>query len=86
VPERAHIEREVHKVETKELIKRAGKFAKPFRVTDGESFHLKDIDPDDTLDLDSDDKPRAKEALPWASRPWPSCRTCSTRRTAGRCC
>jgi PPK2 family polyphosphate:nucleotide phosphotransferase len=53
----------VHKVETKELIKRAGKFAKPFRVTDGESFHLKDIDPDDTLDLDSDDKPRAKEAL-----------------------
>ena len=46
-----------------ELIKKAGKFAKPFRVTDGESFRLKDIDPDDTLDLDSDDKPRAKEAL-----------------------
>ena len=48
---------------TKELIKRAGKFAKPFRVTDGESFNLKDIDPDDTLDLGSEDKPRAKEAL-----------------------
>jgi len=46
-----------------ELIKKAGKFAKPFRVTDGESFQLKDIEPDDTLDLDSDDKPRAKEAL-----------------------
>ena len=50
-------------MDTKELIKRAGKFAKPFRVTDGESFRLKDIDPDDTLDLGSEDKPRAKEAL-----------------------
>jgi len=46
-----------------ELIKKAGKFAKPFRVTDGESFRLKDIDPDDTLDLGSEDKPHAKEAL-----------------------
>ena len=26
-------------------------------------FRLKDIDPDDTLDLTSEDKPRAKEAL-----------------------
>ena len=50
-------------METRDLIKRAGKFAKPFRVTDGESFRLKDIDPDDTLDLGSEDKPRAKEAL-----------------------
>ena len=48
---------------TKELIKRAKKFAKPFRVTDGESFRLKDVDPDDTLDLGDEDKPRAKEAL-----------------------
>jgi PPK2 family polyphosphate:nucleotide phosphotransferase len=46
----------------KNLIKRARKFAKPFRVTD-ESFRLKDIDPGDTLDLTSEDKPRAKEAL-----------------------
>jgi len=50
-------------MKTKELIKRARKFAKPFRVTDGESFRLKDVDPDDTLDLGSEDKPRAKEAL-----------------------
>jgi PPK2 family polyphosphate:nucleotide phosphotransferase len=50
-------------VETKDLIKKAAKLAKPFRVTDGESFHLEDIDPDDTLDLGSEDKPRAKEAL-----------------------
>jgi PPK2 family polyphosphate:nucleotide phosphotransferase len=37
--------------------------AKPFRVTDGKSFRLKDIDPGDTLDLGSEDKPRVKEAL-----------------------
>jgi PPK2 family polyphosphate:nucleotide phosphotransferase len=46
----------------KTLIKRARKLAKPFRVTD-DRFRLKDIDPGDTLDLTSEDKPRAKEAL-----------------------
>jgi PPK2 family polyphosphate:nucleotide phosphotransferase len=46
----------------KNIIKRARKFTKPFRVTD-DSFRLKDIDPDDTLDLTSEDKPQAKEAL-----------------------
>jgi PPK2 family polyphosphate:nucleotide phosphotransferase len=48
---------------TKELIKKARRIAKPYRVTDGASFRLKDIDPADTLDLKSEDKPRAKEAL-----------------------
>ena len=48
--------------EMKNLIKRAHKLAKPFRVTD-DSFRLKDIDPGDTLELTSQDKPRAKEAL-----------------------
>ena len=48
--------------EIKAFIKRARKLARPFRVT-GDSFRLKDIDPDDTLDLTSEDKPRAKEAL-----------------------
>jgi PPK2 family polyphosphate:nucleotide phosphotransferase len=48
--------------EIKKLIKKARKLAKPFRVTD-DSFRLKDIDPGDTLDLTSEDKPRAKEAL-----------------------
>ena len=48
--------------EMKNFIKRARKFAKPFRVT-GDRFRLKDIDPGDTLDLTSEDKPRAKEAL-----------------------
>ena len=46
-----------------ELIKRARRLAKPFRVTDGDRFRLKDVDPGDTLDLTSEDKPRAKEAL-----------------------
>jgi PPK2 family polyphosphate:nucleotide phosphotransferase len=50
------------KGELKELIKKARKLAKPFRVTD-DSFRLKDIDPGDTLDFTSEDKPRAKEAL-----------------------
>ncbi len=47
----------------KAFLKKAGGFVKPFRVTDGEGFRLKDYDPGDTLDLKSEDKPRAKEAL-----------------------
>src|SRR5258705_321278 len=47
----------------KELIKRSRKMSEPFQVTDGERFRLKDVDPGDTLDLTSEDKPRAKEAL-----------------------
>jgi PPK2 family polyphosphate:nucleotide phosphotransferase len=51
-------------MEAKEIIKRACKFAKPFRVTKGKDFRLKDVDPDDTLDFTKEeDKPRAKEAL-----------------------
>jgi len=46
----------------KNLIKKARKLAKPFRVTD-DGFRLKDIDPGDTLEFTSEDKPRAKEAL-----------------------
>jgi PPK2 family polyphosphate:nucleotide phosphotransferase len=52
----------VNNKEMKNLIKKARKLAKPFRVT-GDSFRLKDIDPDDTLGFTSEDKPRAKEAL-----------------------
>jgi PPK2 family polyphosphate:nucleotide phosphotransferase len=47
----------------KEFIKIAKKFSKPFRITDGKGFKLKHIDPADTLDLKSEDKPKAKEAL-----------------------
>ena len=48
---------------TKELIKRARAFAKPFRVTDGSDFRLKKIDPDDTLGLGDEKKPQAQEGL-----------------------
>ncbi len=47
----------------KEFIKRTKKFSKPFRITDGEDFRLKHIDPEDTLGLKSEDKPKAQEAL-----------------------
>ncbi|HSE36280.1 MAG TPA: polyphosphate kinase 2 family protein, partial [Blastocatellia bacterium] len=50
-------------MKTKEVIKRAKRFAEPFCVSNGPKFRLKDIDPDDTLDLGSEDKPRAREAL-----------------------
>jgi PPK2 family polyphosphate:nucleotide phosphotransferase len=50
-------------METRELLERARKFTKPFRVTDGGSFRLKDIDPGDTLHLETEDRPRAKEVL-----------------------
>jgi PPK2 family polyphosphate:nucleotide phosphotransferase len=50
-------------MELNELIKRARQFAKPFRITDGKDFRLKDIDPGDTLGYGTEDKPRAKEAL-----------------------
>ena len=50
-------------MKTKEFIKSARQFAKPFRITDGSKFRLKGIDPGDTLDLKDEDKARAKEAL-----------------------
>lgn len=45
------------------VIKKARKFAKPFRITHGEEFRMKDVDPGDTLAFKSENKPRAKEAL-----------------------
>jgi len=50
-------------MKTGALIKRARRFAKPFRFTDGGKFRLEDIDPGDTLGYGSEDKPQAKEAL-----------------------
>ena len=50
-------------MKTKEIIKRARKFAEPFRVTDGKKFRLKNIDPGELLGFTSEDKPRAKEVL-----------------------
>jgi hypothetical protein len=51
-------------MKTKEIIKRARGFAKPFRVSNGKDFRLKDVDPNDTLEFTKEaDKARAKQAL-----------------------
>jgi len=48
---------------TKRVIKEARGLAKSYRVTNGARFRLKDWDPGDTMGFQSEDKPRAKEAL-----------------------
>jgi PPK2 family polyphosphate:nucleotide phosphotransferase len=53
----------ISKMKQKEIIERSKKFIKPYCVTDGKKFRLKDIDPGDTGDVTSEDKPRAKELL-----------------------
>jgi PPK2 family polyphosphate:nucleotide phosphotransferase len=45
------------------VIQKARRFCKPYRVSNGKKFRLKDIDPDSTGDLKSQDKDRGKEAL-----------------------
>ena len=45
------------------VISRSRELASPYCITNGNGFRLKDIDPDDTGSLKSEDKPRAKEAL-----------------------
>ncbi|HMO65615.1 MAG TPA: polyphosphate kinase 2 family protein [Verrucomicrobiota bacterium] len=47
----------------KEFITRAHEVSRPFRVTQGSKFRLRQVDPGDTLWLKDADKPRAKEAL-----------------------
>ncbi len=52
--------------EASSLRKRIGRcreFSSPYRVTDGDGFRLADVHPDDTGDLETEDKPRAKELL-----------------------
>jgi len=44
-------------------IRQARKLAKPYRVTDGRRFYLRDVDPADTGPLDAADKPRGREML-----------------------
>jgi PPK2 family polyphosphate:nucleotide phosphotransferase len=50
-------------MKTKQVIEAARSFSKPYRVTNGKKFRLKDVDPGDTGDLKSEDKARAKQAL-----------------------
>jgi len=48
----------------KEIIKITRQIARPFRVTKGKDFRLKDVDPNGTLDFTKEEhKPAAKEAL-----------------------
>jgi PPK2 family polyphosphate:nucleotide phosphotransferase len=51
------------KMKTSEIIQAAHQLAKPYRITNGKKFRLKHVDPADTGELKSADKPRAKEAL-----------------------
>lgn len=46
-----------------DIVKNARKFAKPYCINKGKNFKLKQIDPEDILNLKSEDKPKAKEAL-----------------------
>jgi PPK2 family polyphosphate:nucleotide phosphotransferase len=50
-------------MKTNEVIENAKQFSKPYRVTEGKKFRLKDVNPSDTGKLTSEDKTRAKEAL-----------------------
>jgi PPK2 family polyphosphate:nucleotide phosphotransferase len=51
-------------MKTKEIIKTARELAKPFRISKGKDFRLKDVDPSETLEFTKEgDKPRAKEIL-----------------------
>jgi PPK2 family polyphosphate:nucleotide phosphotransferase len=47
----------------KETIKRAKKFAEPYRIEQGKDFRLKQIDPGDTGELKKADKEEASQAL-----------------------
>src|SRR5205085_11017164 len=50
-------------MKTKQVIEAAHRLSKPYRVRNGKRFRLKDVDPGDTGELQSEDKARAKEAL-----------------------
>jgi PPK2 family polyphosphate:nucleotide phosphotransferase len=54
---------DVVRLTNKEVIKRAKKFSDRYRVTDGDNFRLKDVDPSDDSGLEKGDKQAAKQAL-----------------------
>jgi len=45
------------------VIKQSRKLSRPFRVSKGEEFRLKDVDPGDTLGFGPDEKARAREMV-----------------------
>jgi PPK2 family polyphosphate:nucleotide phosphotransferase len=54
---------ELHQLSTKELVKRAKKFAEKFAITDGKGFKLKNFDPAESGNIGPEDKTHAKHAL-----------------------
>ena len=50
-------------MDMKKIIKHARQLARPYRVTDGDRFRLRDFDPADTGKLKREDKPRAQAEL-----------------------
>jgi len=50
-------------MKTKRVIEASHRLSKPYRITNGKKFKLKDYDPGDTGELKAEDKTRAKEAL-----------------------
>lgn len=50
-------------MELRELAERARTLSKPYRVTNGRRFRLKDFDPSDSGPFDREDRPSAEEAL-----------------------
>jgi len=46
-----------------QILQRARGFCAPFRIYEGSGFRLRDVDPQDTLHLDPDDKDRARQVL-----------------------
>jgi PPK2 family polyphosphate:nucleotide phosphotransferase len=50
-------------MKVQKVIEAAHQLSKPFRVTNGKKFRLKHVNPSDTGELKSADKPRAREAL-----------------------
>ncbi len=46
-----------------DIVKQAHKLSRPYRITNGDKFRLKDIDPSDDGMLGDEDKPRAAEML-----------------------
>jgi PPK2 family polyphosphate:nucleotide phosphotransferase len=47
----------------KRVVKIARELSRPYRITDGSKFRLRDVDPDDIGPFKAQDKERAKEAL-----------------------
>jgi PPK2 family polyphosphate:nucleotide phosphotransferase len=54
---------EIVELGTKDLVHRARKFSKKFRVEDGKGFDMKEFDPREDGDIGPEDKPLAKQTL-----------------------